>query len=79
MNLDDILEGKNDVQVISTHREMPDDPLDVVIRIKDLYYRYDKVGYDDLETFRWMLKKGAGFKALNWLKKKGYDYEKVDR
>ena len=74
-----IEESKNDVQVISTHREMPDDPLVVVVRVKDLYYRYKYVGYDDLETFRWMLKKGAGFKALNWFKKKGYEYEKVDR
>lgn len=79
MNLKELFETSSDVQIISTKREYPDAPIDLILRIKDQYYSYKNVGYDDLETFRWMVRKGAGFKALNWFKKKGYEYQRIKR
>jgi len=72
-------EAATDVEVISTHREYPDAPVDVVVRVADKYYKYLNVGSDDVDTLRWMIKKGAGYRALNAFKKKKYDYEKVER
>jgi hypothetical protein len=71
-------ESRDDVQIISTHREYPDAPLDVKLRIGKSHYLYKEVGYDDLEYLKWELKIGKGFKALNNFKKKGYEYEKLD-
>jgi len=70
-------EASNDVQIISIRREMPDDPAQLKLKIKDQYYLYKDVGYDDIEYLRWMLRKGLGFKALNRFKAKGYEYEKI--
>ena len=74
MKLSDILES---VEIISTHSEGPDMPYDVVVKINDKKYRYKGVGYDDLDRFRFMLKKGLGYKALNKFKEKKYDYEVI--
>ena len=71
-------EASADVEVISTHREYPDAPVDVVVRVADKYYKYLSVGSDDVDTLRWMIKKGAGFKALNKFKAKKYDYERIE-
>jgi hypothetical protein len=79
MNLKELIEASTDVQIISTKREYPDAPVELVLRIKDQYYKYKDVGYDDIEYLRWMLRKGLGFKALNRFKAKGYEYEKVER
>jgi hypothetical protein len=72
VKLKDILET---VEIVSTHSEGPDLPYDVVVRIDNKKYKYKDVGYDDLERFRFMLRKGLGFKALNKFKEKKYDYE----